>query len=147
MAPRARSKPGAPIFEPEVFRKQMYCIEECTCDNMGIFGAAQYFGARVIAPLAPSLRPCWSGLPSWPFWGQISEIWSQITLVGPKIFVWPFSGMGWPLARIRSDHPVSCLRNHIFSLFWLIHCRFSPNLYFLKVSGYKILLGSLEFLS
>jgi len=30
------------------------------------------------------------GLPGWPFWGQISEIWSQITLAGPKKFVWPF---------------------------------------------------------
>jgi len=37
MAPGARSKFGAPIFEPEVFRKQMYCIEECTCDIIGIF--------------------------------------------------------------------------------------------------------------
>jgi len=28
MAPRARSKFGAPIFEFEVVRKQMYCVEE-----------------------------------------------------------------------------------------------------------------------
>ena len=27
MAPGARSKFGAPMFEPEVFRQQMYCIE------------------------------------------------------------------------------------------------------------------------
>ena len=27
MAPGARSKFGAPVFQPEVFRKQMYCIE------------------------------------------------------------------------------------------------------------------------
>jgi len=27
MAPGARSKFGAPMFEPEVFRKQMYCTE------------------------------------------------------------------------------------------------------------------------
>ena len=32
MAPRARSKFGAPMFEPEVFRKQMFCIEESICD-------------------------------------------------------------------------------------------------------------------
>jgi len=31
MAPGARSKFGAPVFETEVFRKQMYCIEESTC--------------------------------------------------------------------------------------------------------------------
>ena len=32
MAPGARSKFGAPMFEPEVFRKQMHCIEESACD-------------------------------------------------------------------------------------------------------------------
>ena len=26
-----------PLFEPEIFRKQIYCIEECTCDIVGIF--------------------------------------------------------------------------------------------------------------
>jgi len=37
MAPRARSKFGALILEPEVFRKPMRCIEENTCDIVGIF--------------------------------------------------------------------------------------------------------------
>jgi len=32
MAPGARSKFGALMFEPEEFRKQMYCIEESACD-------------------------------------------------------------------------------------------------------------------
>ena len=45
---------------------------------------------------------------------------------------WPFSRIDWLLARIISDQPVSCLRNHIFSLFWLIDCRFSPNFHILK---------------
>jgi len=27
------------MFKPEVFRKQMYCIEESTCDIVGIFDA------------------------------------------------------------------------------------------------------------
>ena len=31
-----------------------------------------------------------SGIARLVLWGQISEIWSQITLSGPKIFVWPF---------------------------------------------------------
>jgi len=39
MAPGARSKFGSPVFEPEVFRKQMYCIEESACDIVGTFGA------------------------------------------------------------------------------------------------------------
>ena len=81
-----------------------------------------------------------AGLPACTLWGQISELWSQITLVGPKIFVWPFLARFWPfcridwlLAKIRFEQTGSCLINHIFSLFWLlsIHCRFSPNSYIL----------------
>jgi len=29
------------MFEPEVFRKQMYCIEESTCDIVGMFQRPQ----------------------------------------------------------------------------------------------------------
>jgi len=59
MAPGARSKFGVPMFEPEVFRKQMYCIEESTCDTVGTFWRpSQSFGARGIVPRCPpSLRP------------------------------------------------------------------------------------------
>jgi len=33
MAPGARNKFSAPMFEPEVFRKQMYCFEKSVvCD-------------------------------------------------------------------------------------------------------------------
>jgi len=39
MAPGSRSNFGAPVFEPEAFRKQIYCIEESTCDIVGIFDA------------------------------------------------------------------------------------------------------------
>ena len=35
--PGARSKFGKPMFETGVFRKQMYCIEESTCDIVGTF--------------------------------------------------------------------------------------------------------------
>ena len=38
MAPEARSKFGAPVFEPEVFRKQMYCTEVLVT-LLGLFGA------------------------------------------------------------------------------------------------------------
>jgi len=31
------SKFGAPTFETELFRKQVYCIEESTCDTVGTF--------------------------------------------------------------------------------------------------------------
>ena len=46
------------MFEREVFRKQMYCIEESTCDIVGIFQRSpQWFGARrIVPPLAPLAR-------------------------------------------------------------------------------------------
>jgi len=37
MAPGAGRKFGAPMFEFEVFRKQMYCIEESTFSIVGTF--------------------------------------------------------------------------------------------------------------
>ena len=37
MAPGPRSKFGAPFFESEVFWKQMYCIEDSTCEIVGNF--------------------------------------------------------------------------------------------------------------
>jgi len=37
MAPVAKSKFGTPMFEPDVLRKEMSCIEESTCDIVGIF--------------------------------------------------------------------------------------------------------------
>jgi len=58
MAPGAKSKFGAPIFEPEVFRKQMYCTEVLVT-LLGLFGAPQPFGALMMirrpgnVPLAP----------------------------------------------------------------------------------------------
>jgi len=36
-APRGKMQICRPVFQPEVFRKQMYCIEECTCYIVGIF--------------------------------------------------------------------------------------------------------------
>ena len=35
--PGARSKFDVPKFEPEVFRQQIYCIEESNCDIVGTF--------------------------------------------------------------------------------------------------------------
>jgi len=43
MALEARSKFGAPMFEPEVFRKQMHCIEEVHVTLLGLFGGTAVF--------------------------------------------------------------------------------------------------------
>jgi len=53
MGCRARSKFGVPMFEPEVLRKQMYCIEESTCDIIGTFQRP----CSHSAPLAVIQRP------------------------------------------------------------------------------------------
>ena len=71
MAPGARSKFGAPIFEPEFFRKQMYCVDESTCANFGTFRpAAMIRRPGNCAPLCPlTWRSCaeskgtWSTIP------------------------------------------------------------------------------------
>jgi len=42
-----------PIFEPEVFRKQMYCIEECVCDIVGIFWLPRNHSAPLQYSSAP----------------------------------------------------------------------------------------------
>jgi len=58
MAPRARSEFGAPVFQPEVFRKHMYCIEESTCNILGAFGAPCIDSAPGnCSPLTP---PCYA---------------------------------------------------------------------------------------
>jgi len=61
MAPGAKSKFGAPMFEPEVFQKQIYCTEGSTRDIVGTFrhpwqsfGASRSDSARgELCPLAP----------------------------------------------------------------------------------------------
>ena len=60
MTPGARSRFGALMFEPEALRKQMYCIEESTCDAVGTFRRCpQWIGARgIVSPSPPSLLPC-----------------------------------------------------------------------------------------
>jgi len=47
MAPGARSKFGATVFEHEVFRKQMYCIEVLVT-FLGLFGTPQSFGGLIV---------------------------------------------------------------------------------------------------
>jgi len=64
MASGARNKFGVPKFEPVVFRKQMHCIEESTCDIVGTFRRLpQAFGTLMMIrrtgkcyPLLPLLR-------------------------------------------------------------------------------------------
>ena len=47
--PGARSMFGAPLFEPEVFRKEIYCIEGSNCEIVGtIWRPQQIFGAAAV---------------------------------------------------------------------------------------------------
>jgi len=45
---RGKKQFDAPMFEPEVFRKQIYCIEENTCDIVGT--CHKYFRAFIQRP-------------------------------------------------------------------------------------------------
>jgi len=56
MAPGARNKFGAPMFEPEVLGSKC-AVEESTCDIVVTFGASRSDSASgELRPLAPSLR-------------------------------------------------------------------------------------------
>ena len=41
------------MFEPEVFRKEIYCIEESTCDIVGTFRRPQQTFGALHSDLAP----------------------------------------------------------------------------------------------
>jgi len=58
MALGGKTQFGVPIFEPKVFRKQMYRIEESSCDNVGTFRhRPQWFGAQgIVPPFPPRIR-------------------------------------------------------------------------------------------
>jgi len=50
-----RGNLALPRAKPYVFRGQMYCIEESTCDIVGTFRHPQLFGARCIVSRFPPL--------------------------------------------------------------------------------------------
>jgi len=50
---RGKKQVWRPVFEPDIVGKQIFCIEECTCDFVGTFRRTpQSFGAhrRDLAP-------------------------------------------------------------------------------------------------
>jgi len=54
-----RSKFGPPMFEPEAYRKQMYCIEESICGIVGLFcGLRTHSAPWELCPFALLLMPC-----------------------------------------------------------------------------------------
>ena len=59
MGPGTRSKFDGCMFEPEASRKQMYCIEESTCDIVGTFRHPPlWFGDwGFVPPLPPLVTP------------------------------------------------------------------------------------------
>jgi len=67
MALGARSRFGAPMFEPDVFRKQMYCIEESICDIVGTFRrSTQSFGVPIVIRRPGNCAPLVTPLVSVP---------------------------------------------------------------------------------
>jgi len=57
MAPGVENRSGAPMFEPELFRKQMYCFEKSACNIVVTFWSPAVIRRQGnCAPLPPSLR-------------------------------------------------------------------------------------------
>jgi len=64
MAPGAKNKFGAIMFEPEVFRNQMCWIEQSFCENVGSFWSPANHSSPltgtvpgVLCPIAPIVTP------------------------------------------------------------------------------------------
>ena len=53
MAPGARSKFGAPMFDFEVFRQQMYCIEDVILTLLELFDAPHSYSAPPVVIRRP----------------------------------------------------------------------------------------------
>jgi len=88
---RVRSTFGAPIFETEIFRKQICCIEESTCDIVGTFR-----------------RPCSHSVPPAVIWrprsdsapGELSPPWPPV--VTPLMQCMPYSDGRYASAPLRA---------------------------------------------
>jgi len=62
----ARNKFGTPVFQPKVFRKQIYCIEESTCNIAGTFRRpTQSFDALRSDSATGELRPDYAPAIDW----------------------------------------------------------------------------------
>jgi len=59
MVPGARNKFGAPMFEPEVFRKQMYCIKNSAYDIVVAFWSPTVIRRPGIVPPCPPSLHLW----------------------------------------------------------------------------------------
>jgi len=56
MPPGARNKFGTPMFEPGVFRKQMYCIEEVLVTLLGLSGHPSVFQRSLLLSLCSCVK-------------------------------------------------------------------------------------------
>ena len=78
MAPGARNKFGIPMFEPKVFREQMYNIEESTYNIVGTFRRPPPVIRRQGIVRCPSVRPWMEVIDSYKF----KQVWAFNTYLG-----------------------------------------------------------------
>jgi len=100
MAPGARSKFGDPMFEPEVFRKQMYCTEVRVI-LLGLFGVPQSFGALIVIRRPGNCAPCHSSLRPWLLRAatRLNKSWYTALTRGIRE-PWALGGAKFSFARI-----------------------------------------------
>jgi len=84
MAPGARSKFGAPMFELKVFGRKYTVLKKVLASLLGFFGDSQWFCARDVAhPLPPRYAPVAITRATW----VDGSIWCD-SRFGNSIWVW-----------------------------------------------------------
>jgi len=138
MAPGAKSKFGAPIFEPDVFRKRMYCIEKSrpTCDIVGTYWCPPpSFGARgIVRPLSrPWVRRSISGPLAW-FLVEIciaclysnqnveTATSAAVEESDHQFWAWLQKNLAWVLSSSRPRYDTSCIPSRRPCAEEQVHC-------------------------
>jgi len=75
---------------PSSFSMQVACYSQCTIHSHANSDYRSQSGRHLTSRTLSRLHVVQGCKQGCPFWVHIPEIWSQIALVGPKIFVWPF---------------------------------------------------------
>jgi len=135
------------MFEPKAFRKQIYCIEESTCDivNVGTFRCpSQSFGAPIVirrprnrgllAPLVTPVIP----LHQWRSWSKMFRRAKNLTLCELQYFVWDTASQSTKWVDMLNIFGGNCPLG--IPLATPTHCTTQPTRAFSAYSSFLILI-------